>query len=355
MSVDEAAAVLGQTSDVVWRYVRSGDLAHIRVQGAEAIEYRILSRDVHDMQAKMRAAADQPSTAPAIDHPPATPPTARQPIGERLAAAVEDAARRPSMTMMRPPTGLLKADAATITHAGAFGIAGGSSKTVDTPARPESPAAGPSSATAPSASPAAREAAPPELGVRSFMAGASLAPSLGAPRVESTAETTAAQAPPPAASGDQAPTAEPVATPPRRPALPPINSVVTVSGSAVQRIGQPGLTENDALRMFQTLVESLVAPITAANDRLADENTRLLELARMQSQALEKVNAERDVLMERLIGLPAEMGTLYERLGALQAEVHRLEQAGVSRAGGTPQAAIKTAHISWWRRLFGFD
>src|SRR5438445_4938770 len=49
ISVEEAAAALGQSTDVIWRYVRAGDLAHIRVQGSEAIEYRILAEDVHDL------------------------------------------------------------------------------------------------------------------------------------------------------------------------------------------------------------------------------------------------------------------------------------------------------------------
>jgi hypothetical protein len=369
MSVDEAAAVLGQAPDIIWRYVRSGELAHIRVQGAEAIEYRILSRDVHDLQSKLRAASDQPGSTIAGDRAQAGTPQRRQPIGARL-AAVDSASHRPSMSMMRPPTGPLKAEAVTITRAGGFGLPSASSDDQE-PAAPEeswaektSDQEKPDITSANSDQPAV---SPSESEVRSFMASATLAPPTGGGTSAATGDATAAEAPSDAqamsnaattassARSEETPGKERDAAQTKRPALPPINSVVTVSGTALHREPHPGFSESDALRVFRTLMESLVAPITAANDRLADENSRLLELARMQSQALEKVNSERDALIERLIGLPDEMRTLYERLGALQAEVHRLEQASTSRVSGPPERVVKTPHISWWRRLFGLE
>jgi predicted nuclease with TOPRIM domain len=80
----------------------------------------------------------------------------------------------------------------------------------------------------------------------------------------------------------------------------------------------------------------------------------LLELARMQSQALEKASAERDVLMERLAILPAEMQKLYERLGSLQAEVSRLEHENLSHRSANQQGA-PSERSSWWRRLFNIE
>jgi excisionase family DNA binding protein len=58
MSVDEAAEKLGSTPETLLRYIRAGDLPHIRLQGAEAVEYRLLPDDVRDLQARMNGQAN---------------------------------------------------------------------------------------------------------------------------------------------------------------------------------------------------------------------------------------------------------------------------------------------------------
>jgi hypothetical protein len=346
MDIDEVASVLDLSTDVVWRYIRAGDLGHIRVQGTEAIEYRILSKDVHDLQAHLHNSAQQTATPDRSGDSAAlqllkrisdVQPRQEQPLGENPTETDPDA--RPKMTLVRPPAGPAEQAAETVTFASATGPLTAPRTTEGNQPAPSSQAPSPVLEGGHETGPEAATAVAVSLDA-------------GDPATESPAPAAATAVIPPAANPQPAATAQPR---PKRPALPPINSIVTVTGSAVHRIAQPSLDQGDAMKMLQSFMESLVAPITAANERLADENTRLLELARMQSQALEKASAERDSLMERLAVLPAEMQKLYERLGTLQAEVHRLEQENQSHAKNSYQKAWGKQGPPWWRRLLNMD
>ncbi|MDB5074525.1 MAG: hypothetical protein JWO42_704 [Chloroflexi bacterium] len=347
MDIDEAASVLDLSPDVVWRYVRAGDLAHIRVQGTEAIEYRILSKDVYDLQTRLHGGAEQ-SVTPGTTGDGTTPQLLRriakaqsqqeQPANGHSPELGPDA--RPKMTLVRPPAGPTEQAPDTVTFASPTGP-------LPVSRTPEGSQPAPDSAA-----PAPIAGGKPDAGLTTAHAATSSSDASGKASESPSPAAAPTSVPPPAANPD--PIAQPEAdSRPKRPALPPINSIVTVTGSAVHHDPQPAFDQNAAMQMLQSFMESLVAPITAANERLADENTRLLELARMQSQALDKASSERVGLMERLAVLPAEMQKLYERLGTLQAEVHRLEQENQLHAKSSYQKAWGKQSPSWWRRLLG--
>ena len=53
LSLEEAAALLDVTTDGLMRYIRAGDLPHLRVPGGDSVEFRVLPDDVHRLRARL--------------------------------------------------------------------------------------------------------------------------------------------------------------------------------------------------------------------------------------------------------------------------------------------------------------
>jgi hypothetical protein len=53
LSIDEAAALLDLTSEGLMRYIRAGELPHLRVPGGDSVEFRVLPDDVHSLRERL--------------------------------------------------------------------------------------------------------------------------------------------------------------------------------------------------------------------------------------------------------------------------------------------------------------
>jgi excisionase family DNA binding protein len=53
LSVDEAAALLDITTDGLMRYIRAGELPHLRVPDGDTVEFRVLPDDVRELRARL--------------------------------------------------------------------------------------------------------------------------------------------------------------------------------------------------------------------------------------------------------------------------------------------------------------
>jgi excisionase family DNA binding protein len=60
LSLEEAAALLGVTTEGLMRYIRAGELPHLRVPGGDTVEFRVLPTDVHDLRARLASADPAP-------------------------------------------------------------------------------------------------------------------------------------------------------------------------------------------------------------------------------------------------------------------------------------------------------
>lgn len=61
LSIEEVAASLAISPEGVMRYIRAGDLPHLRVPGSDAIEFRVLPEDVQALRARLDPAVREPS------------------------------------------------------------------------------------------------------------------------------------------------------------------------------------------------------------------------------------------------------------------------------------------------------
>ncbi len=53
LSIEEAAALLEVTTEGLMRFIRAGELPHLRVPGGDTVEFRVLPNDVHDLRARL--------------------------------------------------------------------------------------------------------------------------------------------------------------------------------------------------------------------------------------------------------------------------------------------------------------
>ncbi|MGH2411015.1 MAG: helix-turn-helix domain-containing protein [Chloroflexota bacterium] len=73
LSVAEAAAALRISSEEVLRHIRAGDLPHLRLQGQDGIEFRVLLEDVSALRNRLA-----PEAEPAVDQHGGNGQTSRQ-------------------------------------------------------------------------------------------------------------------------------------------------------------------------------------------------------------------------------------------------------------------------------------
>ncbi|MGH2389135.1 MAG: hypothetical protein ACRDIE_13105 [Chloroflexota bacterium] len=72
LSIDEAAAVLAIPAEGVLRYIRTGELPHLRMPGGDAVEVRVLPDDVYALRTRLalhKPSEPDLSAEPAGAHP----------------------------------------------------------------------------------------------------------------------------------------------------------------------------------------------------------------------------------------------------------------------------------------------
>ncbi len=66
LSIEEAATLLDVTTEGLMRYIRAGELPHLRVPGGDTVEFRVLPDDVQVLRARLSSPGPQPE-APVSD------------------------------------------------------------------------------------------------------------------------------------------------------------------------------------------------------------------------------------------------------------------------------------------------